>query len=80
MLPVLSAVMNITMADNEIMIVDERTLRDKIYVIRGQQVIRVAFMHKYPRAKLSDLVSLLSGRDFETREYKEEVVADLRAK
>ena len=27
----------------------------------------------YPRAKLADLVSLLSGRDFETREYKIEI-------
>lgn len=27
------------MADNEIMIVDERSLRDKIYIIRGQQVM-----------------------------------------
>lgn len=43
-------------------------------------VIRVAFMHKYPRAKLSELVSLLSGRDFETREYKEEIIADTYAK
>lgn len=37
-------------------------------------VIRVAFMDKYPRAKLSDLVGLLSGRDFETREYREEII------
>lgn len=35
-------------------------------------VLRVAFMHKYPRARLADLVSLLSGRDFETRDFKEE--------
>jgi len=37
-------------------------------------VIRVAFMHKLKRAKLADLVSLLSGRDFESREYKEEIM------
>jgi len=37
-------------------------------------VIRVAFMDEYPRAKLADLVSLLSGRDFATREYKAEIV------
>ena len=36
-------------------------------------VIRVAFMDEYPRAKLADLVSLLSGRDFATREYKAEI-------
>ena len=27
------------MADNEIMIVDERTLKDKLYIIRGQHVM-----------------------------------------
>lgn len=37
-------------------------------------MIRVAFMHKLKRAKLSDLVSLLSGRNFETREFNEEIV------
>ena len=37
-------------------------------------VIRVAFMDEYPRAKLADLVSLLSGRDFATREYKAEII------
>jgi len=43
-------------------------------------VIRVAFMNKYPRAKLSDLVGLLSGRDFETREYKAEIIDDTYVK
>ena len=53
---------------------------EDVYDPDYDDVIRVAFMHKYPRAKLSDLVSLLSGRDFETREYKEEVIADTYAK
>lgn len=39
-------------------------------------VIRVAFMHKLRRAKLANLVQLLTGRDFETREFKEEIVVD----
>lgn len=39
-------------------------------------MLRVAFMYSFNRAKLADLVSLLSGRDFETREYKEEIVAE----
>ena len=39
-------------------------------------MLRVAFMYSFNRAKLSDLVSLLSGRDFETREFKEEIVED----
>lgn len=49
---------------------------EDVYDPDYDDVIRVAFMHKYPRAKLSDLVSLLSGRDFETREYKEEIISD----
>lgn len=53
---------------------------EDVYDPDYDDVIRVAFMHKYPRAKLSDLVSLLSGRDFETREYKEEVMAETYAK
>ena len=53
---------------------------EDVYDPDYDDVIRVAFMHKYPRAKLSDLVSLLSGRDFETREYKEEIISDTYAK
>lgn len=53
---------------------------EDVYDPDYDDVIRVAFMHKYPRAKLSDLVSMLSGRDFETREYKEEIIADTYAK
>ena len=39
-------------------------------------MLRVAFMYSFNRGRLSDLVSLLSGRDFETREYKEEIVEE----
>lgn len=39
-------------------------------------MIRVAFMHKLKRAKLANLVQLLTGRDFETREFKEEIIDD----
>ena len=53
---------------------------EDVYDPDYDDVIRVAFMHKYPRAKLSDLVSLLSGRDFETREYREEIIADTYSK
>lgn len=49
---------------------------EDVYEPNYDDVLRVAFMHKYPRARLADLVSLLSGRDFETREYKEEVISD----
>lgn len=39
-------------------------------------VIRVAFMEKFEKAKLSDLVALLSGRNFDTREFQSEIVDD----
>ena len=53
---------------------------EDVYDPDYDDVIRVAFMYEYPRAKLADLVSLLSGRDFETREYREEVIADTYAR
>lgn len=37
-------------------------------------LLRVAFMYKFKRAKLADLVGLLSGRDFKTRDYNESIV------
>ena len=39
-------------------------------------ILRIAFMYKFGRAKLKDLVSLLGGRDFETREYKVSIAED----
>lgn len=36
-------------------------------------VLRVSFMHMFGRGKLADLVALLSGRDFEARDYKGEI-------
>lgn len=50
--------------------------RETVYDPECDDVLRVAFMHTYPRAKLADLVSLLSGRDFETRDYKSEIIDD----
>lgn len=49
---------------------------EDIYDPDYNDMLRVAFMYSFDRAKLSDLVSLLSGRDFETREFKEEIVED----
>ena len=52
-------------------------IKDKsedIYQPSYVDVLRVAFTYKFRRGKLQDLVSLLSGRDFETREYREDVV------
>lgn len=49
---------------------------EDIYDPDYSDMLRVAFMYSFNRSKLSDLVSLLSGRDFETRDYKEEIVKD----
>ncbi len=49
---------------------------EDIYNPDYNDMLRVAFMYSFNRAKLSDLVSLLSGRDFETREFKEEIVRE----
>ena len=46
---------------------------EELYVPSYTDLLRVAFTSKFYRGKLSDLVSLLSGRDFETREYKDEI-------
>lgn len=47
--------------------------RDDIYDPDYNDVLRVAFMHMFGRGKLADLVALLSGRDFEKRDYKSEI-------
>lgn len=46
---------------------------EPIYSTNYTDILRVAFTYKFKRGRLSDLVSLLSGRDFETREFKVEI-------
>ena len=48
---------------------------DDLYDPDYNDMLRVAFCYKFKRGKLSDLVSLLSGRNFETRSY-EDVIAE----
>ena len=48
--------------------------KDDIYDPDYNDVLRVSFMHMFGRGKLADLVSLLSGRDFEARDFKAEIV------
>lgn len=43
-------------------------------------MIRVAFTSQFNRGKLSDLVSLLSGRNFETRSFEDEIAEQSFAK
>jgi len=45
--------------------------KESIYIPDYNDMLRVSFMHKFGRGKLGDLVSLLSGRNFETRAYEE---------
>lgn len=47
-----------------------RNVNDDIYDPSYTDMLRVAFTSKFYRGKLADLVSLLSGRNFETREYE----------
>ena len=49
---------------------DTETVYDPSY----DDVIRVAFMSEIKRAKLANLVQMLAGRDFETREFKESII------
>lgn len=58
-------------------VVDET---EDIYVPAYTDVLRVSFTHKFKRGKIADLVSLLSGRDFETRENLESIAEDSFAK
>jgi hypothetical protein len=49
--------------------------KDDLYDPDYTDMLRVAFTSEFQRGKMSDLVSLLSGRNFETREYEEEIAA-----
>ena len=49
---------------------------EDIYVPSYTDVLRVSFTHKFKRGKIADLVSLLSGRDFETRENLESIAEE----
>ena len=54
--------------------------REEIYDPDYNDMLRVSFMHMFGRGKLGDLVSLLSGRDFADRTYKEEIAEESFAK
>lgn len=51
-----------------------RKEKDDIYDPSYTDMLRVAFTSEFKRGKLEDLVALLSGRNFETRQYEEAVV------
>jgi hypothetical protein len=49
---------------------------EDIYAPDYNDMLRVSFMHMFGRGKLGDLVSLLSGRDFAERTFKDEIAKD----
>ena len=46
---------------------------DDLYDPKYTDLLRVAFTSTFDRGRLADLVSLLSGRNFETRQYEGEI-------
>lgn len=50
--------------------------KEDIFDAEYSDILRISFMYKFGRGKLKDLVSLLGGRDFETREYKESIAEE----
>jgi hypothetical protein len=50
-----------------------KDVNDDIYDPTYTDMLRVAFTSEFRRGKLQDLVALLSGRNFETKQYEEEV-------
>lgn len=53
-----------------------RNENDDLYDPSYSDMLRVAFVSQFARGKLADLVGLLSGRNFETRTYEEEIAAE----
>lgn len=49
---------------------------DDLYDPSYNDMLRVAFTSKFKRGRLEDLVSLLSGRNFETRSYEEAIAKE----
>ena len=50
--------------------------KDDIYDPAYDDMLRVAFMHRFGKGKLADLVSLLSGRNFELRSFNEQIAEE----
>lgn len=50
--------------------------KDDLFDPSYTHMLRVSFTSAFARGKMSDLVSLLSGRNFETREFEERIAAE----
>ena len=53
-----------------------KDVNDDLYDPTYTDMLRVALTSEFRRGKLQDLVALLSGRNFETRQYEEEIAED----
>ena len=53
-----------------------RNENDDLYDPSYTDMLRVAFTSEFRRGRLEDLVALLSGRNFETRQYEEAIVEE----
>ncbi len=53
-----------------------KEVNDDIYDPSYTDMLRVAFTSEFGRGRLQDLVALLSGRNFETKEYQEAIAED----
>ncbi len=54
--------------------------REDLYDPSYVDMLRVSFTSEFSRGKMSDLVSLLSGRNFETREFQDDIAEDTFAR
>lgn len=50
-----------------------KNVNDDLYDPKYTDMLRVAFTSQFGRGRLQDLVALLSGRNYETREYEEAI-------
>jgi hypothetical protein len=57
-----------------------KDVNDDLYDPTYTDMLRVAFTFEFGRGKLQDLVALLSGRNFETRQYEESIAEESFAK
>jgi len=53
-----------------------KDVNDDIYDPTYTDMLRVAFTSEFGRGRLQDLVALLSGRNFETKRYEEEIAEE----
>lgn len=53
-----------------------KDVNDDIYDPSYTDMLRVAFTSEFGRGKLQDLVALLSGRNFETKQYEEAIIEE----